>query len=107
MTVFMSIFAFIPYPLVYGAVADASCLIWESSCGQRGNCWAYDTPTFRRRLHGLTLGLYFFGSLFDIIVIFLSSRIKNLYDDDVDGQESDSLSDMKLNTIGGQTSQPN
>ncbi|CAG2174982.1 unnamed protein product, partial [Oppiella nova] len=99
MTVFWSIFAFI-YPLVYGAVADASCLIWESSCGQGGHCWAYDTPTFRRRLHGLTLGLYFVGSLFDVIVIFLSSRIKNLYDDDIDGEESDSLSDTTLNTIG-------
>ncbi|CAG2112576.1 unnamed protein product [Medioppia subpectinata] len=87
---------FIPYPLIYGAVIDASCLIWESKCGHRGNCWVYDTNKFRRNLHGLTLGLYFTGSLFDIIVIFLSKRIKNLYNDEIDEQEMQSPVNQKL-----------
>ena len=73
--------AFIPGPLIYGAVTDAACLIWEEKCGQRGNCWVYDSNKFRNYLHGLTVGLYLTGSIFDIIVVFLSKRIKNLYND--------------------------
>ncbi|CAG2114152.1 unnamed protein product [Medioppia subpectinata] len=99
MTAFMTCFAFIPYPLVYGAVADASCLIWESKCGHRGNCWAYDTYKFRRNLHGLTLGMYFIGSVFDVIVIFLSKRIKNLYNDEIEDQGLETQDNhMKLKT---------
>ncbi|CAG2100163.1 unnamed protein product [Medioppia subpectinata] len=78
---FCSIFAFIPYPLVYGWVTNSACEVWESKCGKTGNCLVYDSDKFRNRLHGLTLTLYYIGSVFDIIVVLLSKRIKNLYDD--------------------------
>ncbi|XP_076039263.1 solute carrier organic anion transporter family member 74D-like [Oratosquilla oratoria] len=39
-------------PLIFGSLADASCLVWEESCGQRGACWVYDTRMFGYRLHG-------------------------------------------------------
>ncbi|CAG2177936.1 unnamed protein product, partial [Oppiella nova] len=67
---------FIPYPLVYGAVTNTACEVWESKCGKTGNCLVYDSDKFRTRLHGLTLVLYFMGSVFDVIVIFLAKRIK-------------------------------
>ncbi|CAG2104452.1 unnamed protein product [Medioppia subpectinata] len=86
---FYSLFAFIPYPLVYGAVTNTACEVWESKCGKTGNCLVYDSDKFRNRLHGLTLTLYFLGSVFDVIIIFLSSRIKNLYDDEEEGEISD------------------
>ncbi|CAG2108395.1 unnamed protein product [Medioppia subpectinata] len=75
--------AFIPYPLTYGSVTDAACMIWEESCGQRGNCWVYDPRKFRYYLHGLTLILLCLAAIFDLIVILLSDRIKNLYDDQI------------------------
>ncbi len=90
--------AFIPGPLIYGAVTDAACLIWEEWCGQRGNCWVYDSNKFRNYFHGLTLGLYFTGSVFDIIVIFLSKRIKNLYNDMESDKEVDSPLNLKLSS---------
>ncbi|CAG2180174.1 unnamed protein product [Oppiella nova] len=76
--------AFIPYPLVYGWVTNTACEVWETKCGKTGNCLVYDVDKFRYRLIGLTLGLYFVASIFDIIVVFLSHRIKNLYNDDED-----------------------
>ncbi|CAG2105079.1 unnamed protein product, partial [Medioppia subpectinata] len=85
-----SIFAFIPYPLVYGAVADASCKVWESKCGgERGNCWVYDTDLFRQYMHGLTIILYIIASLFDVLVVWFSARITNLYTDETDDQDFD------------------
>ncbi|CAG2170930.1 unnamed protein product, partial [Oppiella nova] len=74
--------AYIPYPLVYGWVTNTACEVWESKCGKTGNCLVYDVDKFRYRFIGLTLGLYAVGSVFDIIVVFLSHRIKNLYNDD-------------------------
>ncbi|CAG2102309.1 unnamed protein product, partial [Medioppia subpectinata] len=43
--------AYIPYPLIYGAIADSVCLIWENTCGKTGNCWLYDQDRFRYVLH--------------------------------------------------------
>ena len=88
--------AFIPYPLVYGAVTDSACLIWEEKCGHRGNCWFYDSNKFRNLLHGLTLGLYLTGSFFDFIVVILSNRIKNFYDDEEEVKEADEFDSINL-----------
>ncbi|KAL3201055.1 hypothetical protein MRX96_043150 [Rhipicephalus microplus] len=47
--------AFIPYPLIYGAILDHSCMIWEEKCGRRGNCWVYDPDKLRYTLHLVTI----------------------------------------------------
>ena len=73
--------AFIPYPVIYGTVTDSACLVWEQTCGQKGNCWLYSSDKFRHSLHGLTLFLLCMAVVFDVIVVLLSDRIKNLYDD--------------------------
>ena len=30
-----------PGPIVFGAIFDISCAIWQDECGRRGNCWLY------------------------------------------------------------------
>lgn len=45
-TVF-GLFAFIPYPLLFGAITDSACIVWEKTCGKTGNCWVYDLDKFR------------------------------------------------------------
>ena len=51
-TALMSIFAFIPAPIMFGAVVDQTCLIWEEKpCGGKGNCLYYDTDKLRVYLH--------------------------------------------------------
>lgn len=42
----------VPCPIVYGAVVDSACLVWEKSCGEKGACWLYDTKIFRMFYHG-------------------------------------------------------
>jgi len=76
--------AFIPSPLIYGHLADSSCLIWEQKCGKRGNCWLYDQVKFRNVLHTVTMGFLLLGSLFDFLMIFFADRLNNLYEDDED-----------------------
>ncbi|XP_022244931.1 solute carrier organic anion transporter family member 4C1-like [Limulus polyphemus] len=84
---FFCLFAFIPYPLIYGAIVDSSCLVWEETCGETGNCWIYDSEKFRYSLHGASLAFLTLSVIFDFLVFLLSSRLKNFYSED-DGKES-------------------
>lgn len=88
MTVFGT-FGSIPYPLIFGAIADSACLIWEESCGGKGNCWLYDSEKFRYYLHGAAFTFMTIGSCFDAFVIYYSKSMTNLYDDDdIEGDKS-------------------
>ncbi|XP_054164677.1 solute carrier organic anion transporter family member 74D-like, partial [Oppia nitens] len=84
---FYSLFVFIPYPMVYGAIANSACMVWETKCGQTGNCQIYDSEKLKNRLLGTTVGLILIGFIFDLIVIILSSRIKHLYDDEEEDEQ--------------------
>lgn len=77
-----SLFVSIPYPIIYGKIFDYSCLVWSRECGKRGNCWLYDTEKLRFVYHTVSIALIALGSVFDFIMIFLSPRLGNLYDDD-------------------------
>jgi hypothetical protein len=78
----MAVFAFIPYPLIFGAITDSTCLIWEKACGKTGNCWVYDMDQFRYYLHGTAFAFMMIGSLFDIGVILKANQMKHLYDEE-------------------------
>lgn len=41
-----------PCPIVYGAIVDSACLMWDSVCGKQGACRLYDTKMFRIFFHG-------------------------------------------------------
>jgi len=77
-----SLFVSIPYPLIYGKIFDSCCLVWSRECNKRGNCWLYDTEKLRYVYHGVSIALIALGSVFDLIMIFLSPRLGNLYDED-------------------------
>lgn len=42
----------VPCPILYGAVVDSACLIWEMTCGKKGSCSLYDSDSFRIFYHG-------------------------------------------------------
>jgi len=54
----VSLFALIPGPIIYGAIIDSTCLIWEESCGTRGNCWFYHRENFRYLVNISSAGEY-------------------------------------------------
>ncbi|CAL4123058.1 unnamed protein product, partial [Meganyctiphanes norvegica] len=100
MTVFMSFFAFIPAPIIMGLLIDSTCLVWNNSCGQRGNCWYYDTDQFRIAIHALPAGLILLSVVGDLVVFCYSKRM-NLYgdndDEDEDQKEKFRMNDPKEN----------
>lgn len=44
---FVSLFALIPGPILFGAIMDATCLVWSETCSRRGYCQLYDQERFR------------------------------------------------------------
>lgn len=80
----ISLFALIPGPIIYGAIIDSTCLIWEESCGTRGNCWFHHRENFRYMVNITSAGFSIIGVFFDAAVCYLGKDL-DLYG----AQESD------------------
>ena len=52
----MSLFAMLPSPIIYGAIIDNTCLLWQEECGETTNCLLYDTDKLREALMLTTAG---------------------------------------------------
>ena len=73
----LSLLAFFPSPIIFGALMDNACLIWGEKCGERTNCLLYDTDTMRHYMCGLTAACLALATLFDIGV-YRSEQVKRL-----------------------------
>ena len=71
----ISLFALIPGPIIYGAIIDSTCLIWEESCGTRGNCWFHHGRNFRYLVNITSAGFSIIGVLFDAAVCYLGKNL--------------------------------
>ncbi|KAF8796526.1 Solute carrier organic anion transporter like protein [Argiope bruennichi] len=82
------IFGFVPYLIIFGSLVDSTCLVWEKSCGETGNCWFYDTDKFNSLLHALSAIFSGLAAISLVATYFLSSRIGDLYEEVDDTNES-------------------
>ncbi|XP_076246769.1 organic anion transporting polypeptide 33Ea [Calliopsis andreniformis] len=71
----ISLFALIPGPIIYGAIIDSTCLIWEESCGTRGNCWFHHGRNFRYLVNITSAGFSLIGVFFDAAVCYLGKNL--------------------------------
>ena len=78
--------AILPCELSFGYIVDSTCLVWESKCGRRGNCWLYDQHQFRRIFLGISTAFMAVGSLFDFIIIFYADQMKSMYGEEEEGE---------------------
>ena len=59
---------FVPAPLVFGSLIDASCSKWQTSCGERGACVIYDNTYLRQRYHGASAAFKVTTLIYCIII---------------------------------------
>lgn len=74
-----SLAAYIPYPLIYGALIDGSCQVWESTCGASGNCWLYDLARLRHSYLGASAGFLAASALVSVAVALCAGDLKDFY----------------------------
>lgn len=55
----IGLFGNVPCPIIYGAVVDSACLVWETICGKQGACSLYDVDLFRHFFLGKILVFFF------------------------------------------------
>jgi len=66
--VFLSLLAMLPSPMVYGAIMDTTCTLFQRECGETTNCMLYDLPLMRKTLMLTTAFIMSIGVIFDIAV---------------------------------------
>ena len=74
----------IPGPVIFGALVDSSCILWQRTCSTdtRGSCLLYDTASFRLLTHGVTL-VFMLASLGFIGVLYALIRKENVDGNDI------------------------
>ncbi|XP_015609202.1 solute carrier organic anion transporter family member 2A1 [Cephus cinctus] len=79
----MSLFAFIPSPILFGFILDKTCLVWGKTCSGTGNCWLYNGESLRYLLNFTAASFVTVGTLFDVGVWYYVKDVK-IFDEDVE-----------------------
>ena len=88
----------IPGPILFGAIIDSTCILWEYMCDLKGACILFDATRFRLLTHGVSLCFLVCGLLL-YIVVYLLVRRRN-YDDPVKDEDvNDGDKDSKNVTV--------
>ena len=104
---FLSLFAFLPSPLVYGAILDTTCKLWDTTkCGETTHCLIYDTDAMRNYIAFFPAVFIALGTLMDVMVYYHCKDL-TIYDDSENTSEengdshemgdSKSFKDVNLN----------
>ncbi|XP_011292792.2 solute carrier organic anion transporter family member 4A1 isoform X1 [Musca domestica] len=77
--VIFRLFGYIPAPILFGNLIDSTCLLWKSSCGEKGGrCLIYDIEKFRYKYVGLCATVKIVALVIFIIDWWLVRRRKQL-----------------------------
>lgn len=60
----IGLFGNVPCPIIYGAVIDSTCMVWETICGKQGACSLYNADSFRHFFFGKCISLFFYVLIF-------------------------------------------
>ncbi|XP_058810362.1 solute carrier organic anion transporter family member 5A1 [Phymastichus coffea] len=77
--VIFRLFGYIPAPILFGNLIDSTCLLWKSTCGEKGGrCLLYDIEQFRYRYVGLCCGIKILALALFLVDWWLVRRRKQL-----------------------------
>ena len=59
----------VPGPVIFGAVTDTACLVWQTECGEHSSCWIYDNFAVSRNyfliaISAKIVSIFFFSVAF-------------------------------------------
>ena len=89
---FVSAFALLPSPIIFGSIYDGACTIWAEKCGEKLNCLAYNTDKLRIGVGTLATIFVALGLCCDTAVWYFVKGL-NIYDDDYDNTEENEEND--------------
>ncbi|XP_058797997.1 solute carrier organic anion transporter family member 74D [Phymastichus coffea] len=92
----IGLFGNVPCPIVYGAVVDSACLVWEYACGEKGACWLYDSNVFRMFFHGTTGSIMALAFIFDLIVWYKAGSINFVDEQEHEGATAEEMANLNM-----------
>lgn len=84
----LSLFVFLPSPVIFGAIMDNACMVWGENCGETTNCLLYDTDQMRNTLCYFVAVCVFLATMADIGVWWNCKDIQ-IFDPVKDESEDD------------------
>jgi len=87
----LSLFVFLPSPVIFGAIMDNACMIWGKNCGETTNCLLYDTDMMRNTLCYFVAVCVILAALADIGVWWYSKGIEMF-----DTQKEEEKSELEM-----------
>uniref|UniRef100_A0A1I7YHR0 Solute carrier organic anion transporter family member n=1 Tax=Steinernema glaseri TaxID=37863 RepID=A0A1I7YHR0_9BILA len=83
----VSLFGTLPSPVIWGAIIDSACLVWDRSCsGRKGACSIYDPDILRVKMHVIYVAIRIVAMFTDLYVLYHAKGL-NILDDDEDDVE--------------------
>ncbi|XP_046384206.1 solute carrier organic anion transporter family member 5A1 isoform X2 [Ischnura elegans] len=77
--VIFRLFGYIPAPILFGNLIDSTCILWKSTCGEKGGrCLLYDIEQFRFRYVGICAGIKLLALALFLIDWWLVRRRRHL-----------------------------
>uniref|UniRef100_A0ABD2X182 Uncharacterized protein n=2 Tax=Trichogramma TaxID=7490 RepID=A0ABD2X182_9HYME len=95
----IGLFGNVPCPIVYGAVVDSACLVWEYACGEKGACWLYDSQVFRMFFHGTTGGIMALAFIVDLIVWYKAGSINFVDEPENEVGTAEEMANLKTQDV--------
>ncbi|XP_069678544.1 solute carrier organic anion transporter family member 3A1 [Periplaneta americana] len=79
--VIFRLFGYIPAPILFGNLIDSTCLLWKSTCGEKGGrCLLYDIEQFRYKYVGICAGIKILALALFLVDWWLVRRRRQLED---------------------------
>jgi len=80
----------VPAPLLYGALIDSACILWQTTCKKTGGCLLFNTDRFRYVTYGVALVFQVIDFLLAIILfLFVRKMVFRVEDEDRKGKRLD------------------
>ncbi|KAG8227796.1 hypothetical protein J437_LFUL006210 [Ladona fulva] len=98
----MSLFSFIPSPILFGFIIDKTCLVWGRTCTGTGNCWLYNGASLRYIMNFTAAVFVTIGTMFDGGVWYYAKNLK-IFDDKEEEEEEEGEVPVELREVARAT----
>lgn len=92
----LSLFAFLPSPIVFGEMMDNACIKWGIKCGVTQNCLLYDTDKMRQYMLSFVGSCLALATLVDVGVLWNVGDLE-LYDTPQENKMSRESTGLEMN----------
>ena len=89
----------LPGPLLFGAVFDNACLLWQDECGERGACLYYDNEKIGLHIFFVVVGFKVLSLLLLLIAWAFYKPPKRTPDDETTKFVPNNFKELKNNNI--------